>query len=50
MVEGPNLYVYVHNSPVNALDPWGLCGGVNFFDWLHDLFMLGKFWVAGGGR
>ena len=27
LVDGPNLYVYLQNSPLNAPDPWGLCGG-----------------------
>ncbi|MBN1493422.1 MAG: RHS repeat-associated core domain-containing protein, partial [Candidatus Omnitrophica bacterium] len=25
MIDGPNLYAYVGNSPVNFVDPWGLC-------------------------
>ena len=26
IIDGPNLYVYLNNSPTNLLDPWGLCG------------------------
>ena len=26
MIDGPNLYVYVGNNPVNLVDVWGLCG------------------------
>ena len=26
MVDGPNMYTYVNNNPVNFVDPWGLCG------------------------
>jgi RHS repeat-associated protein len=25
MVDGPNLYTYVNNNPVNWVDPWGWC-------------------------
>ncbi|MDP2905536.1 MAG: RHS repeat-associated core domain-containing protein, partial [Candidatus Omnitrophota bacterium] len=26
MSDGPNLYVYCSSSPINLIDPWGLCG------------------------
>ncbi|MDP1978693.1 RHS repeat-associated core domain-containing protein [Undibacterium sp.] len=28
-VDGPNLYAYVHNSPMTLFDPWGLQGQYN---------------------
>jgi RHS repeat-associated protein len=30
MVDGPNLYTYVNNNPVNWVDPWGLCVEVGY--------------------
>ena len=32
MVDGPNLYAYVNNNPVNLIDPWGLCKEKSFWD------------------
>jgi hypothetical protein len=26
MADGPNVYLYVNNNPVNLVDPWGLMG------------------------
>ncbi|MFA5337353.1 MAG: RHS repeat-associated core domain-containing protein [Candidatus Omnitrophota bacterium] len=32
MVDGPNLYVYCNNDPVNFVDLWGLCEEKSFWD------------------
>ena len=26
MVDGPNMYLYCGNDPVNLVDVWGVCG------------------------
>jgi RHS repeat-associated protein len=38
-IDGPNLYVYVNNNPVNLIDPWGLCGEKDKWgpEWLEKL-------------
>ncbi len=37
MIDGPNLYVYVGNDPVNLVDYWGLCGvkQINLPTWAY---------------
>ncbi|MCX5709329.1 MAG: RHS repeat-associated core domain-containing protein, partial [Candidatus Omnitrophica bacterium] len=30
MVDGPNLYLYCNNDPINWIDPWGLCVEVGY--------------------
>jgi hypothetical protein len=29
MIDGPNVYCYLNNNPINLLDPWGLCAGIS---------------------
>jgi len=31
IIDGPNLYIYLNNNPLNDIDPWGLCAGVKGF-------------------
>ena len=44
MVDGPNVYLYVANNPVNWVDPEGMCieamGGQEFLSNLSDLSYL----------
>ncbi|MFH1777631.1 MAG: hypothetical protein ABH952_08770, partial [Candidatus Omnitrophota bacterium] len=39
MADGPNVYVYVYNDPINMFDPYGLCSNS-----LWD-----KWWLIGAG-
>jgi RHS repeat-associated protein len=32
MVDGPNLYLYCNNDPINFVDLWGLCGEKSWWD------------------
>ena len=27
IIDGPNIYIYLNNNPLNDIDPWGLCEG-----------------------
>ena len=47
MVDGPNLYVYLNNNPVNLIDPWGLCKGKPWGPWWIEIFIPG-YGVYGG--
>ena len=46
MVDGPNLYAYLNNDPLNSIDPWGLCEGTGFGGWADSLTYFGD-WVIG---
>ena len=40
MVNGPNLYLYVNDNPVNLVDPWGWCGEKQWGPkWLEKLIL-----------
>jgi RHS repeat-associated protein len=40
MADGPNVYLYVNNNPVNLVDPWGLMGErINY--WREAAYWLG---------
>ncbi len=38
MIDGPNLYTYVNNNPVNWIDPWGLLGEKEIREQLDQYF------------
>jgi RHS repeat-associated protein len=46
MVDGPNLYAYLNNNPLNSIDPWGLCEGTGFGGW-GDAITYFWNWVIG---
>ena len=50
MVDGPNLYVYLNNNPVNLIDPWGLCGVKPWWQslWRHLYIDVGYTGLASG--
>ena len=37
MIDGPNLYLYADNDPINLMDLWGLCGEPAFKQFLENL-------------
>ena len=39
-IDGPNVYLYCNNNPVNFADPWGLCG--------EKLYRISGFTAVGG--
>lgn len=43
-VEGPNLFVYVRNNPVNATDPLGLCCEKEYDAYKHPRINCGDIW------
>ncbi|MDD5081667.1 MAG: hypothetical protein PHC58_06735 [Candidatus Omnitrophica bacterium] len=45
IINGPNLYAYCGNNPVNFVDPWGLCGK----DVPRNVFRIRTIAGAGGG-
>ncbi|MFH0855438.1 MAG: RHS repeat-associated core domain-containing protein [Candidatus Omnitrophota bacterium] len=47
MSDGPNLYVYCKNDPVNAVDLWGMCGGKPWGPWWIEVLVPG--WGVYGG-
>jgi RHS repeat-associated protein len=47
MVNGPNLYTYVNNNPVNFVDPWGWCAGKRWAAWWIEIFVPG-YGIYGG--
>jgi RHS repeat-associated protein len=40
MVDGPNMYLYVGNSPLEYVDLWGLCKEKSWFESLWEWYLL----------
>ena len=37
IIDGPNIYIYLNNNPLNDIDPWGLCEGVSWWEKLEEI-------------
>ena len=49
MIDGPNLYLYVNNSPVNFIDPYGLCQEGKEFELVIETGGAVGYVIVGGG-
>ena len=49
MVDGPNLYLYCGNDPVNLVDAWGLCGESLWDQMKYKYFRVFEGTQWGGG-
>ena len=38
MIDGPNVYVYVGNNPVNHIDAWGFCKEDNKTSFWEEMY------------
>ena len=50
MVDGPNVYVYAGNDPINLVDLWGLCKGKRWGPWWIEILIPGYGYYGGPFR